>query len=731
MRRSGGVPGTRVGLVGLVVLLVWLALPGASVAAAEARPVVFAAGDGPLASGAGYVQPAAAVRVRALQRLLARQGWRPGPVDGLFGPLTEAAVMRFQAAAGLAADGVVGPATGRALRAVARGHLRRGAGYSRAAGSARVRGLQSRLRRAGFSPGPVDGLFGPRTELALASLQSAGGLAASGVANTATRRLLENPDTITKTKTRPDRDRRAPTSKAGRPQAPTATGGKPVPKAGSEKAQKPPATKGGNRAPTVTGGKPAPSTGRETARKPPAEKGGERAPEAGSERAQTPPATRGGKRAPSAGRETAQRPAGKKGRKRVPRVTGGKQAPEAGSERAQRPPAATGGERAPSVGGGERSRSGGPAAGERASAPAGQDGSRADGGVGWLFWVGLGLCLVGSLVVSWSLLTLWRRRRPAVEELAVPLEEGLVAEGHARDPSVGWFAGEVQSLGLARAGLLRRRRTRYLVADPDKPEPFWVGQDEVARLVSPTAQADAEAAGEGEGEGEQQPRALGYVSVPEGEPLEGERLRSQSAAIDRLCERRGWQLVELVTDVEGAPGRALERPGLAYALERVANRDAGCLVVAELRRLSGSVAELGRVLEHVYRNGGRLVALDLELDTALPAGRRAANALVSVAAWQREQHPGGQPPQPAQSPAGEGRPAWHNTPALKGRIAAMRAQGLTLQAIADQLNQEGIPTLRGGAKWRPSSVQAATGYRRPTRRYANNQTADKGQGEQD
>ena len=39
---------------------------------------------------------------------------------------------------------------------------------------------------------------------------------------------------------------------------------------------------------------------------------------------------------------------------------------------------------------------------------------------------------------------------------------------------------------------------------------------------------------------------------------------------------------------------------------------------------------------------------------------------------------------------------------------------MTLQAIADVLNAEGVPTLRGGAMWRPSSVQRATGYRRPS-----------------
>jgi hypothetical protein len=45
----------------------------------------------------------------------------------------------------------------------------------------------------------------------------------------------------------------------------------------------------------------------------------------------------------------------------------------------------------------------------------------------------------------------------------------------------------------------------------------------------------------------------------------------------------------------------------------------------------------------------------------------------------------------------------------------MRASGMTLQAIADTLNREGVPTLRGGSEWRPSSVQAAVGYKRPRR----------------
>ena len=60
--------------------------------------------------------------VSVLQFLLARHGTRPGGVDGVYGRNTQVAVRRFQSRAGLFADGLVGPATTRALsgKAVAR-----------------------------------------------------------------------------------------------------------------------------------------------------------------------------------------------------------------------------------------------------------------------------------------------------------------------------------------------------------------------------------------------------------------------------------------------------------------------------------------------------------------------------------------------------------------------------------------------------------------------------------
>jgi len=53
--------------------------------------------------------------VTYLQQLVIQAGHDPGPVDGDFGPLTEAGVRSFQTAAGLDADGVAGEATWAAL----------------------------------------------------------------------------------------------------------------------------------------------------------------------------------------------------------------------------------------------------------------------------------------------------------------------------------------------------------------------------------------------------------------------------------------------------------------------------------------------------------------------------------------------------------------------------------------------------------------------------------------
>ncbi|MDQ6731241.1 MAG: peptidoglycan-binding protein [Actinomycetota bacterium] len=68
--------------------------------------------------------------------------------------------------------------------------LYRGAGSNGVDGSAPVRALQRRLVKAGYSPGPADGRFGPRTEQAVLHFQAARGLLVDGVAGAQTLRTL-------------------------------------------------------------------------------------------------------------------------------------------------------------------------------------------------------------------------------------------------------------------------------------------------------------------------------------------------------------------------------------------------------------------------------------------------------------------------------------------------------------------------------------------------------------
>jgi peptidoglycan hydrolase-like protein with peptidoglycan-binding domain/TPR repeat protein len=69
---------------------------------ASARPVLY--------PGDGYARGGSPV-VLTVQRELAAAGFAPGPIDGRYGPLTEHAVMRFQAARRLPVDGIAGPQT--------------------------------------------------------------------------------------------------------------------------------------------------------------------------------------------------------------------------------------------------------------------------------------------------------------------------------------------------------------------------------------------------------------------------------------------------------------------------------------------------------------------------------------------------------------------------------------------------------------------------------------------
>lgn len=194
---------------------------------------------------------------------------------------------------------------------------------------------------------------------------------------------------------------------------------------------------------------------------------------------------------------------------------------------------------------------------------------------------------------------------------------------------------------------------------------------------------------------------------------------AQEAAVRAECERRGWVLVEVIRE-QGYSGRGSERPGLSRALTMIANGEASGLIVAKLDRLSRSVVDFGHILAWLDAAGGALVALDLGVDTTTAAGRLVANVLASVAQWEAEAiSERTSAALRSMQARGEkvGRPAV--SPEVAERIRAMKGDGLSLRAIAAELNAQGVPTTRGAAAWTHSAVQtAATNYKRPRRRKA-------------
>jgi peptidoglycan hydrolase-like protein with peptidoglycan-binding domain len=141
------------------------------------------------ALGLAPVAHAASANTAALQVALKAVHRYHGAIDGIKGAGTKNALRSFQRRHHLAADGVVGPATRHALG-------RRGSPLlgSRVMHTGNrgwdVAALQFMLRRRGYSPGTIDGGYGPFTAAVVKRFQSAVGLHADGMAGNATLRAL-------------------------------------------------------------------------------------------------------------------------------------------------------------------------------------------------------------------------------------------------------------------------------------------------------------------------------------------------------------------------------------------------------------------------------------------------------------------------------------------------------------------------------------------------------------
>lgn len=134
--------------------------------------------------------------------------------------------------------------------------------------------------------------------------------------------------------------------------------------------------------------------------------------------------------------------------------------------------------------------------------------------------------------------------------------------------------------------------------------------------------------------------------------------------------------------------------------------EAAALLVAKVDRLSRSLADFTNLMTQAERNGWKIIALDLGVDTTTASGEMLANVVAAISQYERRLISARtKDALSVRRAAGVrlGRPRLLDS-AIAARIREERADGSTLQAIADALNLEDIETPTG-RQWSAALVR--------------------------
>lgn len=203
-------------------------------------------------------------------------------------------------------------------------------------------------------------------------------------------------------------------------------------------------------------------------------------------------------------------------------------------------------------------------------------------------------------------------------------------------------------------------------------------------------------------------RAVGYRRVStDMQGDSGAGLEAQQASIVREAEHKGFELLEVATDI--ASGKNITaRPELQRVLDLLAGGHADVLIVSKLDRLSRSMLDFAGLMAVAQKQGWAVDVVELGFDTTTPNGKLVVNILMSLAEWERETI--GARTRDALGAVRErgtklGRPTTVE-PHTVQTIQMLRAAKLSYAGIAESLNARQVPTAQGGAKWYGSTVKA-------------------------
>ena len=219
-------------------------------------------------------------------------------------------------------------------------------------------------------------------------------------------------------------------------------------------------------------------------------------------------------------------------------------------------------------------------------------------------------------------------------------------------------------------------------------------------------------------------RLVAYGRVSTSGQMDGYGPDVQEKAMRKWARTHKHTIVDVLFD--GAVSGTVdgdERPALAEALAMVADGRADAVLIPNLDRLARELTVQEGALTVVWAHGGRVFAVDqgeiLPDDTDDPMRTFVRQVMGAAAQLERgliaKRLKSGRAAKKAAGGYAGGAPAYgqraadggletdENEAAALAAAEQLREEGVSLRAIAARLNEDGVPTKRGG-RWHPNTV---------------------------
>jgi DNA invertase Pin-like site-specific DNA recombinase len=196
---------------------------------------------------------------------------------------------------------------------------------------------------------------------------------------------------------------------------------------------------------------------------------------------------------------------------------------------------------------------------------------------------------------------------------------------------------------------------------------------------------------------------------------------AQRKALEAWCKRRGKRLVAVYEDLGVSGGLELERRvGLLTAIDALSEHRAGTLLVSKRDRIARDVIVSGMVERLVERQGAKVASADGVGNGSGPEAQLMRTMIDAFAAYERALIRARTKAALAAKAARGERTSLHapygwrvgedgvrlvkvpDEQRILSRILRLRESNLSIRAIADRLNERGLPAR--GKRWHPTTV---------------------------